>query len=110
MNVKYLDLEEILRLYCKIREDYGDAHGVRDERRLFSLVEAPKLEAFGVEQYPSVYEKAAVYLRNIIGDHPFMDGSKRTAVTACGIFLRRNGSGLISSQKALEEFALSVTT
>ena len=110
MNVKYLDLEEILRLHFQIIEDYGGSHGVRDEGRLFSVVDAPKLEAFGAEQYPSVYEKAAVYLRNIIGDHPFIDGNKRTAVTACGIFLRRNGSGLVSSQKALEEFALSVTT
>jgi death-on-curing protein len=75
-----------------------------------SVVEAPKLKAFGAEQYPSLFEKAAVFLRNIIGDHPFIDGNKRTAVTVSGIFLHRNGKHLISSQKDLEDFTLRITT
>jgi death on curing protein len=108
MSIKYLSLEEILRLHFQLIEDFGGSHGVRDEGRLMSVVEAPKLEAFGAKQYPSVHEKAAVYLRNIIGDHPFTDGNKRTAVTACGIFLRRNDKRLTASQKDLEGFTLKV--
>ena len=110
MKFKYLSLEEILRLHFQLIEDFGGTHGVRDEGRLLSVVEAPKLEAFGNEQYPSLFEKAAVYLRNIIGDHPFVDGNKRTALTVCGIFLSRNGKRLVSSQKGLENFTLKVAT
>jgi death-on-curing protein len=110
MSIKYLSLEEILRLHFQVIEDFGGSHGARDERRLLSVVEAPKLEAFGVEQYPTILEKAAVYLRNIIGDHPFTDGNKRTAVTACGIFLRRNSRTLKASPQDLEDFALRVAT
>ncbi len=106
MSVKYLSLEEILRLHFQLVEDFGGSHGVRDERRLISVVGAPKLEAFGVEQYPSIYDKAAVYFRNIIGDHPFVDGNKRSAVTVYGIFLRRNDKRLTASQKELEDFTL----
>jgi len=108
MSVKYLSLEEILRLHFQVIEDFGGYHGVRDEGRLMSVVDAPKLEVFGVEQYPSIHKKAAVYFRNIIGDHPFTDGNKRTAVTACGIFLHRNNKQLIASQKELEDFTLIV--
>ena len=108
MRVKYLSLEEILRLHFQLVEDFGGSHGVRDEGRLISAINAPKLEAFEVEQYSSIHEKAAVYFRNIIGDHLFVDGNKRTAVTAGGIFLRRNDKRLTASQKELEDFTLRV--
>lgn len=107
---KYLTLEEILRLHFQVVEDYGGSHGVRDEGRLQSVVNAPKQVAFGVEQYESLYAKTAVYFRNIIGDHPFVDGNKRTAVTVAGIFLMRNGQKLRVSPRELEDFAVRVAT
>src|ERR1035437_4594660 len=110
MKTKYINLEEILRRHFQVIEDFGGSHGVRDEGRLKSVVQAPKQIAFGVEQYPSVYDKTAVYLRNIIGDHPFSDGNKRTAVTICGIFLARNGVVLRATPKDLEDFAVKVAT
>ena len=110
MNLNYLSLEEILRLHFQLIEDFGGSHGMRDENRLKSVVQAPKQKIFGKEQYPSVFEKAAVYLRNIIGDHPFSDGNKRTAVTTCGVFLIRNSKKLTASSKDLEDFALAVAT
>ena len=81
---------------------------MRDEGRVRSVIEAPAQEAFGVEQYKTVYEKAAVYMRNIIGDHPFVDGNKRTGVTVCGVFLRRNGVNLAATPKQLEDFAVQI--
>lgn len=110
MTTKYISLEEILRLHFQVIEDFGGSHGVRDESRLESVVEAPKQIVFGEEQYPSLPKKAAVYLRNIIGDHPFSDGNKRTAVTVCGIFIARNGRRLTASASELEDFAISVAT
>lgn len=106
--VKYLKVEEILRIHFRVVEDYGGAHGVRDEGRLKSVAEASSQEAFGVEQYPDVYQKAAVYLRNIIADHPFFDGNKRTGVTVAGVFLIRNNMHLNATPRELEDFAVSV--
>ena len=108
--IQYISLEEILRIHFQVIEDYGGSHGVRDEGRLKSVVNAPKQEVFGEEQYSSLFDKAAVYLRNIIGDHPFSDGNKRTAITICGIFLSRNGKQINASPKNLEEFTISVAT
>lgn len=108
MSIKYLSAEDILRLHFQLIEDFGGSHGVRDDGRLKSVVHAPKLKVFGIEQYATIFEKAAVFLRNIIGDHPFTDGNKRTAVTVCGIFLVRNNKHLTASPKELEDFALNV--
>lgn len=106
--MKYLTLEEILRLHYQILEDFGGSHGVRDEGRLKSVVSAPAQEVFGEEQYPGIHDKAAVYARNIIADHPFVDGNKRSAITCAGIFLMRNGYGLTAAPKELEDFAVQV--
>lgn len=108
--VKYLSVEEILRLHYQVIEDYGGSHGVRDEGRLKSVAEAPRQAVFGEEQYRTMYEKAAVYMRNIVGDHPFSDGNKRTGVTTTGVFLMRNNILLIASPSELEDFAVSVAT
>lgn len=107
---KYLTAEEILRLHFQVVEDFGGSHGIRDENRIKSVVNAPAQIVFGTEQYPTVFEKAAVYMRNIIADHPFTDGNKRTGVTAAGIFLIRNGLELTATSKALEDFAVKVAT
>jgi len=110
MTIKYLTLEEILRLHFQIIEDYGGSHGVRDEGRLRSVVSAPAQVVFSKEQYPTIYSKAAVYLRNIIGDHPFSDGNKRTALTVCSIFLSRNGWQLDTNPITLENFTVGAAT
>lgn len=110
MIPQYLTLKEILRLHYQVIEDFGGSHGVRDEGRLSSVVEAPKQIVFDAEQYPTIFDRATVYLRNIIGDRPFANGNKRTAITASAIFLMRNGYDLIVSPGALEDFTISVAT
>ena len=106
--MKYLTLEEMLQLHFAVIEDFGGSHGVRDEGRLKSVVLAPAQEVFSAEQYQTVHEKAAVYLRNIIGGLPFADGNKRTGVTVAGVFLFRNGVKLTARPKELEDFAVKI--
>lgn len=106
--VKYLSVEEILRIHFQVIEDYGGSHGIRDEGRLWSVVEATRQQVFGAERHPTITEKAAVYIRNIIGDHPFSDGNKRTGITVAGIFLTRSDRKLTAAPKQLENFAVSV--
>lgn len=106
--MKYFDLEELLLLHFKIIEDFGGSHGVRDEGRLEAAIAGPKQEVFGDELYPTIYEKAAVYLRGVIADHLFVDGNKRTAITLAGIFLSRQGRAMTAKPKELEDFAVRV--
>ena len=106
--ISYLELDEILRLHFQVIQDFGGSHGVRNEDRLKSVVGAPRQELFGKEHYATISEKAAVCLRNIIGDHLFTDGNKRTAVTVVGIFLMRNARKLTATPGELEDFAVQV--
>jgi death-on-curing protein len=106
--VKYLTLEDILRLHFQVIEDYGGSHGVRDQQRIKSVVLAPQQAVFGEEQYPDLYEKAAVYMRNIIADHAFSDGNKRSGTTVAAVFLDLNGVELTALPKELEDFAVQV--
>ncbi len=110
MSAAYLSIKEVLRLHFQIIEDFGGSHGVRDEASLRSVIHAPQQIVFGIEQYPTLYEKAAVYIRNIVGDHPFTDGNKRTAVTVAAIFLGRGGKQLHAAPAELENFIVRVTT
>lgn len=108
--MRYFTTEEILQLHYLVIEDYGGSHGVRDEGRLASLVNAPQAIVFGDPQYPGVYQKTAVYMRNCIADHLFVDGNKRTGVTLAGIFLARNGRQLVATPRELEDFAVQIAT
>jgi death-on-curing protein len=108
--ILYLTAEEILILHYKIIEDFGGSHGVRDENRLKSVEGAPAQVVFGQELYKTIYAKAAVYIRVIIGDHPFSDGNKRTGITAGAVFLIRNKITLTASPNDLEDFAVKVAT
>lgn len=106
--MNYFTAEEILFLHFKIIEEFGGSHGVRDDGRLQSAIASPAQEVFGQQLYSTVFEKAAVYMRSIIGDHPFVDGNKRTAVTISVMFLNRQGRQLTANPKELEDFAVQV--
>jgi death-on-curing protein len=108
--IQYIAEEELLLAHFKLIERFGGSHGIRDLERIKSVVAAPKQIVFGKEQYPDVFEKAAVYARNIIGDHPFSDGNKRTGITIALIFLRRNGCTFTARPGELEDFAVRIAT
>jgi death-on-curing protein len=54
--------------------------------------------------------KAAALMDFLINNHPFVDGNKRTGITAAVLFLRINGRKLSAPSKDLEAVTLSVAT
>jgi death-on-curing protein len=75
-------------------EKFGGLSGIRDPHLLLSCIESPKMTMFGTDLYPSIYDKAAIYLFNIICNHPFNDGNKRTGAGAAYLFLQINKAPL----------------
>jgi death on curing protein len=49
-------------------------------------------------------------MSSLIENHPFVDGNKRTGITAAGVFLEENLWCLVVSQDNLEDFTVRVTT
>lgn len=108
--MKLLTEEEILYLHHRLIEETGGSHGVRDVGLLQSATQSP-FSGFGDQEfYPSLFEKAAVLMRSIVQNHPFVDGNKRTGISAAAMTLQINGFGLMASQQEFEDFAVSVAT
>ncbi len=76
--------------------EHGGAPGLRDEGLLESaLARAPNLAHYGE---PDVFELAACYGVALAKNHAFVDGNKRVAFLAIGLFLTLNGKRLVASQ------------
>lgn len=82
--------------------------GIRDKNLLYSAVDAPKAAMFGQEMYPSVYEKAAVYLYHLVCNHPFNDANKRTGYAVTMVFLEVNKVKKVFKKEDLEDLVVEV--
>ncbi len=105
-----LTLEQILQLHALVLVKDGGADGVRDVGRLEAAVSTQHQVVFGEELYATVFAKAAALIRGIIGDHPFTDGNKRTAMLAGLTLLEVNGYNFTAQRGELENFAVRIAT
>jgi death on curing protein len=80
------------------------------EENLDYLIEIVQSEMFGQPLYSSIQEKASVYCFNIICNHIFTDGNKRTGLVAGHTFLLLNGFDFDDkvTDTQLTDFILSV--
>lgn len=108
--MQYLQIEHLLKMHSFVIDETGGLHGIRDRGRLESVIARPAQVVFGRELYNTVFAKAAVYAHDIIFDHPFLDGNKRTGMTAAFVFLEDNGYGATAKAGEIETFALDVVT
>lgn len=106
----YLTKDQILFIHSLIIDETSGSHGVRDLHAILSLEKSPAQSVFGKELYPTIFEKAALYVRDIIMNHPFVDGNKRTGVTAASVFLENNGYEIIAHEGEFEKFALRIVS
>ena len=103
--MEYLTLGQILLIHSMVIDETGGSHGLRDRAALSVLKDLPRQAAFGKELYPTIFLKAAVYVRNIIAAHPFVDGNKRTAMVAASVFMENNGWRVMAREGEIEHFA-----
>lgn len=103
---RYLSVQQVLFLHMRLIEETGGSYGVRDLGLLQAAVARPQAVYDGVELYPELPEKAAALLHSLILNHPMVDGNKRLAIGAAGIFLELNGRRLTATNADLEAFTL----
>ena len=106
--MKYLTAGQILLIHSMVIDETGGTHGVRDFNVVRGLEQLPQQKVFGKELYPTIFVKAAVYVRAIIMNHPFIDGNKRAGMTAAVIFLENNGYQIAAKEGEIERFALEI--
>ncbi len=107
---QYLTVAQILFLHARLIDETGGSHGLRDLGMLESAIARPQVTFGGEELYPDLFSKTAALMDSLINNHPFLDGNKRTGITAAGLFLRQNGYRLTATNPNLESFTLNVAT
>jgi death on curing protein len=82
----YLTVAEVYRIQHRLIEMFGGLHGVRDKGVIEAAVFRPQ-----TGYYNSIEEEAAALMESLGNNHSFLDGNKRIALAAAGVFLQRNG-------------------
>lgn len=106
----FLTAQQILFIHARLVDETGGEHGVRDLGLLESAVARPQATFEGADLYPDLFQKAAALMESLAHNHPFVDGNKRTAITAAALFLGQNGHRLQTSNEELERFTFLVVT
>ena len=96
VNWRWIDRRLLVLLHDESLAMHGGASGLRDAGLLDSALARPlNLVAYGD---PDLAELAASYAFGLAQNHPFVDGNKRAAFLAAGLFLGLNGYRLTASQ------------
>lgn len=109
-DANHLTAAQVLFIHEALINATGGAHGVRDVDALEAAVGRPRAGLEDRELYPTSFTKAAALFQSLIVNHPFIDGNKRTGVTAAGLFLELNGWHLIAPPDELEDYAVQIAT
>jgi death-on-curing protein len=92
----WINRDVLLLLHDESLNEHGGASGLRDEGLLDSALARPlNLLAYGE---PDLADLAAAYGAGLAQNHAFVDGNKRAAFLAVGLFLLANGHCLKATQ------------
>lgn len=86
----WLQKPAILHLHDSSVARFGGSEGLRDEGLLESALLRP-VNRFSYEDGLDLADLAASYSFALVRNHAFIDGNKRIALLACGVFLEING-------------------
>jgi death-on-curing protein len=93
---RWISKQALLLLHAESLAEHGGGNGLRDEGLLDSALARPlNLAAY---EEPDFAALAASYGVGVAKNHPFVDGNKRAALLATGLFLYLNGYRLTASQ------------
>lgn len=96
MNWRWIDKQALLLLHGESLAEHGGAAGIRDAGLLDSALARPQNSvAYG---NPDFADLAAAYGFGLAKNHAFVDGNKRAAFLAVGLFLALNGYRLTATQ------------
>ena len=97
----YLTVAEVIAIHHHQIEEYGGAHGLRDQGSLEAAVFRPQ-----TGYYNDISEEAAAMMESLVNNHAFIDGNKRVGFAAVHTFLLVNGFDLDVSSKAAHGFMI----
>ena len=106
--LEFLTVEQVLAIHGLMIEEFGGAPEVRDHGLLESAVCMPQAKFGGRYLHKGLPAMAAAYFFHLCKNHPFIDGNKRTALTAAEVFIELNKRRLAATNEQLEKLTLGV--
>ncbi|MES2888385.1 MAG: type II toxin-antitoxin system death-on-curing family toxin [Pseudomonadota bacterium] len=99
MPWRWIDKRALILLHDESLAEHGGASGLRDEALLDSALARPlNLWAYASpDNPPDMAALAASYGHGLARHHPFVDGNKRVAFLAMGLFFHLQGARLTAS-------------
>ena len=100
MSWRWISKQALVLLHGESLATHGGREGMRDEGLLDSALMRPKniLAYADADNPPDAAALAASYGVGLAKNHPFVDGNKRAAFLAVGLFLYLNGLRLQATQ------------
>ena len=99
----YLTAVEVLAIHEDQIERYGGADGVRDLGLLEAALHRPQ-----TGYYADLIEEAAALWESLGQNHPFIDGSKRTAFAVAYTVLAINGGRIAAEPLPTHRFIIDL--
>lgn len=108
--MNYLTEEEILLIHFSIMGEHDDEYqsGVKFEEKFEAMLARPHTDYFGVELFPTFFEKACCYYHTIARTHIFHNGNKRTALSVFLVLLEMNNMVLDVNDMFLEDYTVKI--
>ncbi|MGK7885692.1 MAG: type II toxin-antitoxin system death-on-curing family toxin [Crocosphaera sp.] len=106
-DIYWINKQALIFLHSETIRLHGGLNGIRYQGLLDSALTRP-LNVNAYENETNIFRLAAVYGIGIAKNHAFLDGNKRTAFLAIGLFLRLNGFTLVASPKDATAIMLKV--
>lgn len=103
----WIDERDALALHDRLIALDGGAPGLRDKGSLQSALARPR-QHFAYASAPDSAGLAASYTAGIIGNHPFIDGNKRTGFVTGVLFLEINGYRFTASEEDATQAVLGL--
>lgn len=94
---RWISRKALLLLHEESIATFGGASGIRDEALLDSAL-ARARNTYAYTPDCTLADLAASYGFGLAKNHPFIDGNKRAAFLAIGVFLAVNGLRLVADQ------------
>ena len=104
-----IQIEDALRIHDILIVEFGGSSGVRDQGALEAAINRPYGSFANSDLYPTPPEKAAAILQSIVGNHPFVDGNKRTGYVLMRLILLQSNFDIESSEEDKYELVIEIS-
>jgi death-on-curing protein len=93
-GIRWLTQRMVLSFHGETLQRHGGSPGLRDEALLESALAQPHKRAAHKRAADDTDATVSEYCAGIIGNHPFVDGNKRTGLLSAVVFVSLNGHRL----------------